>query len=224
MQTSAETPAAGQTEALIDAALRHVPFEGMNRRAIAAGARDLGIAPTLAEVLIPRGGAGLAAAYHRRGDTRLKAALAASAPSGRFRDRVAEAVMRRLDLADPELVRAGAAVLALPANAGLGAKLTGETADLIWNALGDTSADVSWWTKRITLGGVIGATVLYWLDDQSSGKSETRAFLERRLDQVMAIEKVKAQARRVPGLAAITRAATGWIRAPQSAGRTGAPR
>ena len=62
---------------LLDAALTHVPFEGMNDRALVAGARDLGIAPDVARALFPQGGAGLAAAYHRRGDAALRASLAA---------------------------------------------------------------------------------------------------------------------------------------------------
>lgn len=211
-------------DALIDAALTHVPFEGMNRRALEAGARDLGISPVLAEVLVPRGGAGLAAAYHRRGDAVLRASLAADPPAGRFRDRIAQAVMRRLDLADPELVRAGAAVLALPAALDLGPRLMGETADVIWSGLGDRSEDFAWWTKRASLGAVFGATVLYWLDDRSPGRMDTRAFLDRRIDGVMAFEGLKARARRVPGVSAAMSAATGWVRAPRRVRDAGGPR
>lgn len=203
-----------QTDALIDAALTHVPFDGMNDRALQAGARDIGIAADIARVLVPGGGGGLAAAYHRRGDRALRDWLSASPPEGRFRDRIAAAVRKRLELADPELVRAGAAVLALPGNAALGARLLAETADAIWDGLGDTSRDVAWWTKRASLAGVYGATVLYWLGDRSDGQADSWAFLDRRIDEVMGFEKFKARAARVPGVAAATRLATGWIRAP----------
>lgn len=206
---------ATQTDALIDAALTHVPFEGMNDRALQAGARDIGLAPDIARVLVPGGGGGLAAAYHRRGDRALREWLAESPPQGRFRDRIAAAVRKRLELADPELVRAGAAVLALPGNAALGARLLGETADTIWDGLGDRSQDVAWWTKRASLAGVYGATVLYWLGDRSQGRADSWAFLDRRIDDVMGFEKIKASAARVPGVAAATRLATGWIRAPR---------
>lgn len=206
---------ATQTDALIDAALIHVPFEGMNDRALLAGARDIGIAPDVARVLVPGGGAGLAAAYHRRGDGALRAWLAATPPQGRMRDRIAAAVRKRLELSDPELVRAGAAVLALPLNAGLATRLLGETADIIWQGLGDTSDDVAWWTKRATLAGVYWATALYWLGDQSAGKADSWAFLDRRIDEVMGFEKLKARLARVPGVPTATRLATGWIRAPR---------
>lgn len=206
---------ATQTDALIDAALIHVPFEGMNDRALRAGARDIGIAPDVARVLVPGGGGGLAAAYHRRGDGALRAWLAASPPQGRMRDRIAAAVRKRLELADPELVRAGAAVLALPGNAALGTRLLGETADAIWDGLGDTSDDVAWWTKRASLAAVYGATALYWLGDHSEGRADSWAFLDRRIDEVMGFEKLKARAGKLPGVAAATRLATGWIRAPR---------
>lgn len=205
---------AARRAALVAAALTHVPFDGMNARALAAGAAELGIAPDLAAVLVPGGGAGLAAAYHRAADTQLAEWLAKTPPEGRFRDRIAAAVIQRLLLVDRELVRAGAATLALPAHAGLAARLMAETADVIWSGLGDSAQDVNWWTKRGILASVIGATVLYWLGDDSPDIAETRAFLGRRIDGVMRFEAAKARLAKVPGMAGLARAATGWITAP----------
>lgn len=201
-------------KALLDAALAHVPFDGMNEKAIAAGVRDLGMAEGMGSVLFPQGGAGLAAAYHRRGDAALRDWLADTPPEGRFRDKVTAAVWQRLELADRELVRAGASVLALPQHAGLGARLIWETADVIWTGLGDASRDVNWYSKRVTLSAVHGATVLFWLGDDSPDQIDTRDFLDRRIDGVMRFEKIKAQARKVPGVSALTGLATGWMRAP----------
>lgn len=203
-----------ERDRLLDAALAHVPFDGMNDRALMAGAQDLGISRDMVRVHFPEGGASLAAAYHRRGDAGLRDWLAKTPPQGRFSDRVADAVWHRLSLVQPELVRAGATVLSLPQHAALGARLVWETADAIWDGLGDTSRDVNWYTKRATLSAVYGSTVLYWLGDDSEGKAETRAFLDRRIADVMSFEKFKAQARKVPGLAALTDLATGWMRAP----------
>ncbi|MFD2813567.1 hypothetical protein ACFSYD_01630 [Paracoccus aerius] len=67
-------------DALLDAALTHVPFEGMNDRALMAGARDLTMSPDLARVHFPQGGASLAAAYHRRADAMLRDSLAQTPP------------------------------------------------------------------------------------------------------------------------------------------------
>ena len=148
----------------------------------------------------------------------LAEAMAGGQPAqGRIRDRIAAALWQRLALSDPELVRAGAATLALPQNAALGARLVWETADTIWTGLGDRSEDVSWWTKRATLASVWGAVVLYWLGDNSAGHADTRAFIDRRIGDVMRIERLKAGLRDLPGAAPLTKLATGWIRKPRPA-------
>lgn len=202
-------------DALLSAALAHVPFEGMNDRALLAGARDLNMPEALARVHFPQGGAGLAAAYHRRADAQLREWLSRTPPEGQFSERVAAAVWHRLGLVDPEIVRAGAATLALPQNAALGARLVWETADAIWTGLGDSADDANWYTKRAILAGVISATVLYWLGDDSPDRAATRAFLDRRIDGVMRFEKVKSQLRKLPGAQGLARAAFGWIRPPR---------
>ena len=201
-------------ERLIDAALNHVVFDGMGDRAIAAGAQDIGMGRDLARVYLPRGGADLAAAYHRRGDAALREWLARTPPEGRFRDRISQAVMQRLSLSNRELARAGATVLALPQNMGLGARLVWETVDAIWDGLGDRSQDVNWYSKRTTLSAVYGATVLYWLGDDSPDAGDTRAFLDRRIEGVMRFETAKARISKVPGVSALAQATTGWIRRP----------
>lgn len=200
---------------LAKAALLHVPFDGMNLAALRAGARDIGLSGDVAEAFFPGGGADLAAWIHRRGDARL-AEWMQSAPAGRISERIADAIRQRLDFADVELVRAASAVLALPANQPLAARLMWETADTIWNGLGDSSRDVNWYSKRATLSTVYAASVLYWLGDLSEDHAETRDFIDRRIDGVMQFEKLKAQVRKLPGVAMLTDIATGWIRAPKS--------
>jgi ubiquinone biosynthesis protein COQ9 len=63
----------------------------------------------------------------------------------------------------------------------------------MWRIAGDTSTDYNHYTKRLMLGGVYASTLLVWLDDASEGFIETRSFLDRRIDDVMKIEKAKAQ-------------------------------
>ncbi|MFV0300017.1 MAG: COQ9 family protein [Paracoccus sp. (in: a-proteobacteria)] len=203
-----------ERDRLLEAALAHVPFDGMNEAALMAAAGELGISRDMVRVHFPEGGASLAAAYHRRGDQALRDWFRATPPEGRYSDRVAQAIWHRLELVQPELVRAGAVVLSLPQHAALGARLVWETADIIWQGLGDTSQDVNWYTKRATLSAVYGSAVLYWLGDESESRAETRAFIDRRIENVMGFEKFKAQARKFPGVAALTDLATGWMRAP----------
>lgn len=183
-------------ESLLDAALPHVAFDGWSEACFLAAARDAGIEPGLALVACPRRALDLAAAYHRRGDVAMLAALAPERLEGlRFRDRIALAVRLRLQSADREIVRRGAALFALPMNAPLGAKLMWGTADAIWRALGDTSDDINWYSKRATLSVVYSGTVLFWLGDDSTGQEASWAFLDRRIEDVMQFEKLKARMR-----------------------------
>lgn len=181
---------------LLEAALVHVPFDGWSDRTLAAACGDTGIPQSLARSLFPRGGVDLALAYHARGDAEMQSRLAETELSAmRYRDRIARAIQLRLDLADRELVRRGTTLFSLPLHAADGARAIWATADAIWTALGDTSTDVNWYTKRATLSAVYGATVLYWLGDDSTGHQATWDFLGRRIEQVMQIEKLKANFR-----------------------------
>lgn len=187
-------------DAILDAALIHVPFDGWSDEALRAAALDVDIDIATARALFPRGGVDLALAFHQRGDAALAARLAAEDLSHlRFRDRIATAVRYRIEAAeDRELVRRGTTLFALPPHAAEGARALWGTADLIWTALGDTATDGNWYTKRATLSGVYSATVLYWLGDDSPDAIATWAFLDRRIDDVMQVERVKGALRKNP--------------------------
>ena len=212
-------------ERLLDAILGHAVFDGWSEAAFRAAAEDCGIDPALARAHAPRGAVDLAADYHRRGDRQMVAALADAALSNlRFRDRIAHAVRLRLDGADRELVRRGAALFALPQHAATGAQLIWGTADAIWTALGDTSRDINWYSKRATLSAVYSAIVLYWLGDESEGHQATWDFLDRRIEGVMRFEKTKAQLRDNPVLSKLLAGPLdliGRVRAPE--GQAGLP-
>ncbi len=186
---------------LLEAALSHAVFDGWSEATFRAAVDDAGLSLDLARVVCPRGALDLATAYHKAGDAAMVAALGAEDLAAlRFRDRVALAVRRRLAAADRELVRRGAALFALPQNAGTGASLVWGTADAVWRALGDTSEDINWYSKRATLSAVYSAVVLYWLGDESEGHDATWEFLDRRIEDVMRFEKFKAQVRANPVL------------------------
>jgi len=181
---------------LLDAMLLHVPFDGWSARALDASAAEAGIGPDLVRAVAPRGAIDLAAAYHRRGDRQMLDRLKATDLAAlRFRDRVAAAVRYRIEASEREPVRRGMTLFALPQHAAEGARLIWGTADAIWTALGDTSDDFNWYTKRFTLSGVYSSTLLYWLGDNSDGAARTWDFLDRRIADVMRIETAKARAR-----------------------------
>lgn len=186
-------------ERLLAAALPHVPFDGWTEATFRAAVADSALDGAIARALCPRGGIDLAVAYHKAGDARMMERLGETDLSAlRFRDRIAQAVLFRLEGADRELVRRGSALFALPQHAGEGAGLIWGTADAIWRALGDTSNDLNWYTKRATLSAVYGSTVLFWLGDTSDDGQATKDFLNRRIDNVMQFEKAKAAMRDNP--------------------------
>tara|TARA_R110002049_G_scaffold44333_3_gene129924 strand:- start:172546 stop:173229 length:684 start_codon:yes stop_codon:yes gene_type:complete len=197
---------------LLDAALPHVAFDGWTGATFDAAIKDSGMDEGLARATCPRGAVDLAVAYHRRGDAQMLAALAEADMEGmRFRDKIAKAVQVRFEVSgDREVVRRGTTLFALPHHAPEGAKLVWDTVDAIWTALGDTSDDVNWYTKRATLAGVYSATLLFWLGDISEGHSATWRFLDRRIDNVMQIEKLKAQVRESPTLSRLM-AGPNWL-------------
>lgn len=206
-----DTPKAPK-DRLLDAALAHVPFDGWSEATFRAAIADSDVDATVARALCPRGAIDLAVAYHQRGDDRMVDALAQETPGERrFRDRISHAVRLRLELVeDKEAVRRGTTLFALPHHAPEGAKLIWGTADRIWEALGDTSDDVNWYTKRATLSAVYSSTVLYWLGDTSEGHTDTWSFLNRRIDNVMQIEKLKAQVNDSPTLSKLM-AGPNWL-------------
>jgi len=216
------------SEKLLNAALSHVPFDGWSNDTLAAAAQDVGVSVDYARVQFPRGALDLAAAYHRRGDTvMLERLKAANLTKMRYSERVSAGVRFRLEAVEnKEIVRRGMALFSMPQNAGDGAKLVWGTTDLIWNALGDTSDDINWYSKRVILSGVYVSTVLFWLGDTSDNDAATSAFLDRRIEDVMRFEKMKAQVRDNPVIKPLLKMSEtflGQIRAPSGMQRNDLP-
>jgi ubiquinone biosynthesis protein COQ9 len=92
-----------------------------------------------------------------------------------------------------EAVRRALAVMAQPQNARRALKLGWHSADIMWRLAGDTATDYNHYTKRAILAGIYSATLAVFVNDDSEGKADTHAFLERRIDGVMKFEKAKAQ-------------------------------
>lgn len=180
---------------LIDAILTHVAFDGWSDASFRAAVADAGVDPVVAQGLFPRGARDLARAWHDRGDDRMVAAFeAADLTELRYSEKVAHAVRLRIEaIDDKEALRRAMVQNALPLNAPDGAKMLWQTADRIWTMLGDTSEDYNWYTKRMTLSGVIGSTLLFWLGDDSYDNQATWDFLDRRIGDVMTFEKTKAK-------------------------------
>jgi ubiquinone biosynthesis protein COQ9 len=199
MTNAQDIPLAELRPRLIEAMLKHVPFDGWSAAARDAGADEAGIDRDIAALALPDA-ASMTEAYTARADARMAEAMAAAGVGAmKIRERIKLALVTRLEQAadDKEAVRRALAVMAMPAHATLGLQTLWRTADAMWRAAGDTATDANHYTKRMTLGAVYSAVLLYWLDDDSEDMADTRAFIERRIEDVMRIEKAKAGVRQV---------------------------
>jgi ubiquinone biosynthesis protein COQ9 len=173
----------------------HAVFDGWSGAALAGAAAELGVPADRAALCFPGGAIDMIDAWFAAIDAKMAGTLAAQGVLRmKIRDRIRAAVLTRLDEAarHPDALRRAIAILARPDHAVRAAKLGWRAADAMWRAAGDSSADFAWYTKRATLGAVYAATLLAWMDDASEGFADTRAFLDRRIDDVMRFEKFKA--------------------------------
>lgn len=191
-----DDPDAGLRDRLADAMVAESAFEGFSRAGLAAAAGKLDLPRGEADRLFPGGPLQILSYLSERADLRTVEDMEkAGGATLKVRDRIRTAVRLRLEKhgGEHESVRRALSLLSLPLNAGLGLKLLYKTVDALWYAAGDSSADFNFYTKRAILAGVYSSTLLYWLNDQSPGNEATWGFLDRRIDDVMKFEKLKAR-------------------------------
>ena len=112
----------------------------------------------------------------------------------KIREKITALVEARLDATsiDRESLRRALAIHARPQNLAKATRRGWRTVDTIWRAAGDVSTDYNYYTKRTILLGVYASTITVFLDDESEGLADTRAFLGRRIGGIMQFEKAKA--------------------------------
>jgi ubiquinone biosynthesis protein COQ9 len=185
-------------QALLDAALAHVPFDGFSDKTLAHAAADAKVDRGTVARLFPQGPSSLVEFFSEAVDREMEESLLRLDQSGlKVRERIATAVRTRLSIlkVHKEAARRAAAFLSLPPNLLLATKLIYGTVDSMWRAVGDTSTDFNFYSKRAILAAVWSATLLRWLGDRSEGESDTKDFLAARIENVMQFEKIKARVR-----------------------------
>ncbi len=174
----------------------HAAFDGWSEAALAMAAGELGVPADRARLAFPGGAADMVDGWFDAIDV----AMARAFPPERIaalkiRERIRELILFRLAEVQPnkEALRRALAILALPQNTALAARLAWRTVDRVWRLAGDRATDFNHYSKRAILLGVYGSVTLVFLSDEDAGMAETRAFLDRRLADVMRIEKWKAE-------------------------------
>lgn len=194
-------------DALAPLVPKHAAFDGWSNEALAMAAEEFGVPADRARLAFPRGQAEMIGAWFDWVDKAMLAAFPDERIAAlKIRERIRDLVLFRLETMAPqrEALRRALAILALPQNALEGARLAWRSADRIWRLAGDTATDFNHYSKRAILVGVYGSTSLVFLDDDSEDLAATRAFLDRRIDDVMRFEKFKGRWRgtgaRLPSL------------------------
>lgn len=171
-------------------------FDGWTEAAVNSSAAQLGIDAAQARLAFPKDAAGMIEAWIEGVDAAMIAEFTPQKIAEmKVRDRIRSMIWFRLQtIGDSrEAVRSALAILAMPQNVPIGLRTGWRSADLMWRLAGDTATDYNHYTKRLTLSGVYGSTLLAWIDDKSEDWSDTAAFLDRRLGDVMRFEKWKTE-------------------------------
>ena len=171
-------------------------FDGWSDVALLSAAEAAGVDPAVARLAFPGGTLDMIAGWSESVDARMEQAfdrdVLAQMP---IRERIRALVWFRLEAVAgiEEALRRAVAIQALPQNLARTAKLGWSSADRMWRLAGDTSTDYNHYSKRAILAGIYAATLAVFVGDESEGKAETRAFLDRRIEGVMKFEKAKAR-------------------------------
>jgi len=172
-------------------------FDGWSDAALISAADALGADHDVARLAFKDGGpSGMIASWIETIDRQMILDLPSEKlTTMKIRERIRALIQYRLDAVagQEEALRRALAVMAMPANVAKSLRTGWNSADVMWRLAGDTATDYNHYTKRAILASIYGATLAVFVDDESEGKAETRAFLDRRIDGVMKFEQVKAK-------------------------------
>lgn len=175
-------------DSIIDAALPDVVFDGWTMDVIKSAALKSGHDHHAVRAMFPNGMQDVLAHYADMNDRLMLAALQDdNVTDMRIRDKILTAVMTRVQIVSQnrDAEKQALAFWSLPTRSMRASKVLWRTADVIWNWAGDTSTDYNHYTKRGLLSGVIGSTMLYWMSDADPDEDAVRAFVGRRIENVM---------------------------------------
>lgn len=178
-------------DAALLSALPHISQVGWGYQALKAAGQPGSM------VFFPAGAADMVEAWCDLTDRQMTAA-ADDIMGLRISARVRALVALRLEQArlHKDVVRRAFAWFAIPGHGRVAARCVARTVDAMWYIAGDQAADFSWYTKRASLAAIYGATLLFWLQDDSGDDAGTLDFLDRRLANIGQISRLR---RRRPG-------------------------
>lgn len=182
-------------ESLLAAALCHVAFDGWGKTTMKRAAEDIGVEAGIVDLAFKRGAIDMIDLHAQHCDmAMLNAAKEIDIDALKIREKITELVKLRIkaEFSHKEALHRTASFLALPKNHFASMRILYRTVDLMWKAISDPSTDFNFYTKRMTLSAVYSSTFLFWMNDDSEYNCDTWDFLDRRIENVMEFEKLKA--------------------------------
>ncbi|KAJ6913857.1 hypothetical protein NC651_016185 [Populus alba x Populus x berolinensis] len=181
-----------QQARVLEASLRHVLRLGWSEEAMIAGARDVGVSPSIVGSF-PRKEAALVEFFMddclQKLIDRIDSGegLQNLVPS----ERISKLLKIRLEMQSPYISKwpQVLSIQAYPSNAPTSFKQRAMLVDEIWHAVGDEGSDIDWYVKRTVLGGIYSTTEIYMLTDSSPDFRDTWAFLEDRVKDAFDLKK-----------------------------------
>jgi ubiquinone biosynthesis protein COQ9 len=175
----------------------HAGFDGWTGKAVTAAAAEIGVDGDLANLACKGRAIDLIGFWIDAVDAEMARRLPDDILGAmKIRARITAIIATRLEIMAPdkEALRRALTIMAMPQNVVTSAKLGWRSADRMWRLAGDTATDFNHYTKRMTLSAIYGSVLAAFVNDDSDNFTETRAFLDRRIENIMQFEKAKAGA------------------------------
>lgn len=179
---------------ILKAMLPQAAFDGWTQKSLRMAVAQTDLPQGSEELYFPDGPLEVIGFWSDQMNDKVMADLAAlDQPSLKIREKVTAGVLAALYAIGPheEAARRAMSRMSLPDALGQGPKQLWSAADTIWRAIGDTSTDVNYFSKRTILAGVMASTLTVWLSDDDPQKPKARKFLDARIANVMSFEKAK---------------------------------
>lgn len=182
---------------VLQASLPHVVRLGWTEAAMIAGARAVGVSPSIIGSF-PRKEAALVEFFMddclQRLIDRIDSGedLKSMIPS----DHISKLIRFRLEMQAPYISKwpQALSIQAQPLNVPTSFKQRAMLIDEIWHAVGDEASDIDWYVKRTVLGGIYSTTEIYMLTDSSPDFRDTWSFLNGRVKDAFDLKKTIQEA------------------------------